>query len=505
MTCARCGFAEAEGSVCSRCGVVFAKLAAARPRPAPRANVPAPETASAKGLHGLGFLALGVATLGAIAFIVVRQRPAPTPTDAPKPIPAPAAVAAPQPQDLPPPPPVIPAAPPPITEVEAGRIADEDAVLAEELGARVRAGSSVSAADLRSAETLNARYPDEPGLRSLLGATLVVLGRTEILQRRYGDAASHFRRAAEVQPGEIAPRLGLLATFLAEGNWTGAESAAREALSLDGNNSEALEGLAFALFRQDRNREAADVLRTSLAIRETPQARAIMDRIEKAQADEEGMKEQRISHFHVRYDGDSHDEVGRAILRSLERHYATLVGALDYQPQATIPVILFSREQYYDASGAPSWSGGVYDNVDGRIRIPIGGLTASLTPDIDGVLIHEVTHAFIADRSRGLAPREIHEGLAQYMEGKRIASLLDAEQLKGLADGRGRGVYAFYMQALSLVEYLMSVRGQGGMNDLLKVMGQTGDVNEAFRRVYGQDYPGTQRAWTARFRQQYGS
>jgi hypothetical protein len=197
--------------------------------------------------------------------------------------------------------------------------------------------------------------------------------------------------------------------------------------------------------------------------------------------------------------------VGRAILRSLERHYATLVGALDYQPQATIPVILFSREQYYDASGAPSWSGGVYDNVDGRIRIPIGGLTASLTPDIDGVLIHEVTHAFIADRSRGLAPREIHEGLAQYMEGKRIASLLDAEQLKGLADGRGRGVYAFYMQALSLVEYLMSVRGQGGMNDLLKVMGQTGDVNEAFRRVYGQDYPGTQRAWTARFRQQYGS
>ena len=91
------------------------------------------------------------------------------------------------------------------------------------------------------------------------------------------------------------------------------------------------------------------------------------------------------------------------------------------------------------------------------------------------------------------------------MEGKRIASLLDAEQLKGLADGRGRGVYAFYMQALSLVEYLMSVRGQGGMNDLLKVMGQTGDVNEAFRRVYGQDYPGTQRAWTARFRQQYGS
>ena len=89
-------------------------------------------------------------------------------------------------------------------------------------------------------------------------------------------------------------------------------------------------------------------------------------------------------------------------------------------------MILFSREAYYDASGAPAWSGGIYDGIDGRIRIPIGGLTASLTPDMDGTLIHELTHAFVADRTRGVAPREIHEGLAQYMEGKRIGSELNA-------------------------------------------------------------------------------
>ena len=73
----------------------------------------------------------------------------------------------------------------------------------------------------------------------------------------------------------------------------------------------------------------------------------------------------------------------------------------------TIPVILFTREGYYDASGAPAWSGGVYDGIDGRIRIPIGGLTASLTPDMDETLIHELTHAFVADRTRGVAPREV--------------------------------------------------------------------------------------------------
>src|SRR6185503_2734557 len=126
--------------------------------------------------------------------------------------------------------------------------------------------------------------------------------------------------------------------------------------------------------------------------------------------------------------GQEHEGVGREILRALERHYATLASTLDHQPAASIPVILFSGQAYYDAAGAPAWSGGAYDTLDGRIRIPIGGLTPSLTPDMDGTLIHELTHAFVADRSRGVAPREIQEGLAQYMEGKRLGSALTEEQ-----------------------------------------------------------------------------
>jgi hypothetical protein len=220
--------------------------------------------------------------------------------------------------------------------------------------------------------------------------------------------------------------------------------------------------------------------------------------------DEKGMKDQHLSHFNVRYDGDAHDEVGREILRALERHYATLASTLDHQPGAAVPVILFSREAFYDASGAPAWSGGVYDNIDGRIRIPIGGLTASLSPDLDAVLIHEVTHAFVADRTLGRAPREIHEGLAQYMEGKRVASELDAEHLTALADGRIGGVPGFYLEALAFVEYLMGLRGQGGMNDLLRLIGEKGDVDDAFREVHGVDYRGAMKAWKARFRQQFG-
>ncbi len=230
-----------------------------------------------------------------------------------------------------------------------------------------------------------------------------------------------------------------------------------------------------------------------------------MARIEKGLADERGMTEQRLAHFDVRYDGEAHADVGREILRGLERHYATLAGTFDHQPKTTIAVILFTQQGYYDAAGAPAWSGGAYDNFDGRIRIPVMGLGADLSPEMDGTLIHELTHAFIYDISHGVAPRNFHEGVAQYMEGKRLASMLDRRELTALADGRLSGVGGFYLGALSFAEYLFGIHGQGGVNDVLRAMGETGNLDEAFRRVYGQDYAATMRAWSDRLRQEYGS
>jgi hypothetical protein len=150
----------------------------------------------------------------------------------------------------------------------------------------------------------------------------------------------------------------------------------------------------------------------------------------------------------------------------------------------------------------------VFDTLDGRIRIPIGGLTSSLTPDMDETLLHELTHAFVAERTRGIPPEEIRvlqEGFAQYMEGKRVESMLTADQVTALADGRIGGVAGFYLGALAFVESLIASRGQGGMNELLKVMGETGSVDEAFRQVHGTSMRGAQQAWAQRFRQQRGS
>jgi hypothetical protein len=408
-----------------------------------------------------------------------------------------------------PPPPSL--APLPVAAVEEPiafepkTVPPSDLAEAEALVRRLGSPGDVGNREVQAAEQLYARYPQEAPVRQLLERVLLNAAAFESRSKRLVPAATLLRRATEVQPASFNPWLALAQVLLEQGDWTGAEAAARAALGLSPRSFEALQVLGYALLRQDRNREAEEALRAALDVRSDPGTQAMLDRVRKGLSDEKGMSERQLAHFHVRYDGDTHEDVGREILSALERHYATLSTTLDHQPQATIPVILFSRTAYYDASGAPAWSGGVYDSTDGRIRIPIGGLNSRLTPDMDQTLIHELTHAFVADLSRGQAPRDIHEGLAQYLEGRRLNETLTDAQVSALADGRVAGVAGFYLAALGYVEHLIAQRGMGGMIELLRAMGETGNVDKAFEQVHGQNQRATRQAWAQRLRMQYGS
>jgi tetratricopeptide (TPR) repeat protein len=500
--CPRCGQADPGPVACPRCGIVFAKIRTrATQPPASRADDQDEDTSS--GFPWLGAFAVVLVTICAVAgWRSLRAPPRAPAVRATQASDTRASVARSDPREAEPPPPTLtPVAAPPVEvlQAEAAGLADEDRRKVESLARRLPA---VGPDDVADAEQLYARHPET---RNLLEATLLNVAQDQRRRRRFTEAAVLLQRATVVQVELARPCLALMDMLVETGDWPGAEAAARTAIAREPRNADAWEGLGFALMRQDRNTEAAEALRTSLEIRPDPTAQGLLNRVSKGMADERGMTEQHLSHFHVRYDGEAHEDVGREILRALERHYATLASALDHQPQATIPVVLFSREAYYDAAGAPVWSGGVYDSLDGRIRVPIQGLTRSLTPDMDRTLLHELTHAFVADRTHGVAPRDIQEGLAQYMEGERVASQLTPEQLKWLGDGRVTGVRGSYLYSLAFVEYLIANRGMGGMNDLLRVMGETGSVDEAFKQVHGQDHTATMRAWVQRLHQQYGS
>ena len=207
-----------------------------------------------------------------------------------------------------------------------------------------RPGEAIDERDLGVVEDLLQRHPDDEGLGRIQAAVWLRLGAREQAARRYDAAEQCFRKAAARPQASSAAQRALLGLFQQTGAWAQAEAAARELLASEPGSLEGQRGLAYALFRQDRNREAAEVLDGLLASREDPEARELLQRIRKTGGDEQGMTERRLSRFHVRYDGDTHDEVGREILRALERHYATLTLAFDHSIDSPIPVILFSRE-----------------------------------------------------------------------------------------------------------------------------------------------------------------
>ncbi len=504
MDCPRCGEPDVSDPECPRCGVIVAKARLPRPRPEPAANEPAPTEEAPSRRRGLPVLLL----VGLAAALWALWR-AGTPPPAPEPPSVRETSAAPPASSpgvepglpLPPPPPIAESA---VTEpVELpDDTAETDRATAARLAGVLQRRQPVEEGDLRAAEDLFDRYGS--GAASLLEALLLNAAAQERSARRHAEAIELLRRAARVAPASIHPRKALFAVLLDSGNWPEAEASARAAVALAPGDTEAVQGLAYALHRQDRSREAAELLEAFLDDHDEASAQALLLRIRSDVAPEAGLTEQRLAHFHVRYDGAEHADVGRAVLRVLDRHYATLVRTFDHKPVSPIPVVLLSRESYYDATGAPAWSGGRYDSFDGRVRLPIGGLTTTLTPEIDDTLLHELTHAFVTDRSRGVAPREIQEGLAQLLEGKRVEDLLNATQMTALAEGRIQGVGGFYLASLSFAEYLSAQRGQGGINDLLEAMAETGNANAAFEDVYGRDLASLRRDWETRLRNRYG-
>ena len=479
-------------------------LAKARGERAPR-TASRPAASPPAAWRALVLPAVGLALVVGAAAIHLRRSPA-APATAPS---EPRDAAAGRDESAEPPPAIEP--PPPITPApevaDAGlrseSAADADRETAARLAERLQARVPLSAEDVRAAEDLFARYPVPA--RDLLEGVLIGAAAGHREGRRYDTAAALLERAQAVAPSSPRGPKALLGLWLEAGAWASAEGAARELLARAPSDAEAARGLAYALVRQDRSREAIDFLAAFLDRHPDPQTRALLERFRRDQGMEASLDEARLAHFHVRYDGEAHEDVGREILRVLDRHYVTLVRTFGHQPASPIPVILLSRESYYDATGAPAWSGGQYDGFDGRVRLPIGGLTASLTAELDDTLLHELTHAFVADLSRGLAPREVHEGLAQLMEGKRSQALLGEEGLRALSAGRLQGVGGFYLSALGLVEDLVGQRGQGGINEVLRAMAETGSSDEAFRRVYGKGLDGLKRDWAARLRQRYGS
>jgi hypothetical protein len=81
-------------------------------------------------------------------------------------------------------------------------------------------------------------------------------------------------------------------------------------------------------------------------------------------------------------------------------------------PTTTIPVVLYTTQQFRDITRSPEWAAGAYD---GTIRVPMRGALDD-EKELDRVLSHEFAHALVRTLSAAAIPTWLNEGLATVFE-----------------------------------------------------------------------------------------
>ena len=235
-----------------------------------------------------------------------------------------------------------------------------------------------------------------------------------------------------------------------------------------------------------------------------PELRARMGKLRRDWAYGHGQQYLEGNDFEVFYDPDVPLAAVESTLEFLDARRSELA-AFFGQPLAASPVvILYQGRRYFAWMDTPDWVGGIFD---GRIHVPLPPDGAE-SESYRALLSHELAHAFITEMTRGLAPGWLQEGVAQYVEGRRISAeeagrALAVIPLDSVADlstafsqriDRERA-RAAYRLALFCVQDLVSVHGSAAASCLLRDLASGMPVESAVRVETGTDLASLERRW----------
>jgi tetratricopeptide (TPR) repeat protein len=324
-------------------------------------------------------------------------------------------------------------------------------------------------------------------------------GRFEMENGNAANAPEYFDRAIKLEPNEPLLLGWYAAALMKIGKNADALAAAKQASEQAPNSAEAFQLLGRVYYNNDKTKDAIAAWKHSLDLRADESLQKILDKAQKEVDSEETFREQQSEHFVVRYDGGQvSQELQRQILATLESAYRDFEHEFDFSPNQTMPVILYAQKAFFDITEAPSWASGAND---GRLRIPVEGLQA-MTPKLERVLRHELTHSFVAFITRGGCATWLNEGLAQLMEPKSsswerqmVAGLFQRndqipletleQRFSGLDENEARVAYA---ESLIAVEYLRSKYGMQELISMLKEIPQRRSTQAALKARTRYDY-----------------
>jgi len=326
----------------------------------------------------------------------------------------------------------------------------------------------------RSALPFAAKHPD------VLTATLVRLAVVHLRRSEYSAALEYLDHARGIAPNSVA--------------------VAR------------LSGWAYSGL--DRLEEAVAQWKIAQQIEPDVDVEKLLAKAETDREAESGFRSGQTSHFTMHYEGSATPQLASEILRALEEDFRSIQGELRFAPQEPVAVVLYTQQNFRDITRAPNWVGAWND---GRIRVPVQGVT-SVSDSLSRILRHELTHSFLRQKTYGHCPQWLHEGLAQWMEGRRTGDaarpLIAAyergqhpplKQIEGSwAEYSGQQAWIAYAWSLASVEFIISNSGMWGVERLLDNLASGSAIEPALGAALQTNYADLERGTADYLRRTYG-
>jgi tetratricopeptide (TPR) repeat protein len=340
---------------------------------------------------------------------------------------------------------------------------------------------------------------ESKGNAELSATANFIAGKFEFEHGNIAGSRQYFENALRYQPENSTILIYYAALLVRTGNANQALPYAQRAVRSAPNSADAYTMLGYAEFASDRTKDALAAWKRSLELRPDPAVRQLLAKAEREQSVESDFSQGESSHFVLHYEGrQTSDSFRSQILAALEADYEDLVRDLGSPPRDNILVTLYTEQDFFDVTHAPSWTGAVND---GKLRIPVNGLS-SVTPELARVLKHELAHSFITQLSAGRCPPWLHEGIAQLLEpksldgeGHQLSLLFAAHQNiplnvleRSFINFSGTQAAVAYAESLAAVSYINDAYGLSDIQNILQRLSQGSSTEAALRATIHSDY-----------------
>ncbi len=347
------------------------------------------------------------------------------------------------------------------------------------------------------------------------GSAYYVAARFEAAKDDLDAALQDFRTAESLLPDNAIILGHHAATLLRLSRYTEAASLAERSSRLAPKAAFPLAVLGYALYQQNRVKQAISAWEHAQTLQSDDSVQQLLDHARRDLSAQASFQEDASAHFSLRFEGKSvPPQLRQQVLETLEMHFTSLQRSLDYAPHDAVSVILYTDQQFFDVTQAPSWTGAIND---GKIRIPMDGVT-TVTVDLSRVLKHELAHSFVNQLSRGRCPAWLHEGIAQLLEprtsvrdGYRLSELysgqhnLPLNQLEsGFSQFSAPEALLGYAQSLATVEYIRDTYGMADIAIILRRIGEGSSTEAALRGTIHSGYAQLEREVTQYLKRNYG-